>query len=275
MGLLVFVIWPLIQSFYFSLNDIRLRPTGRVMNFVGLNNYRDVWLKDMFFIERLLAFIISTILRTPVIVVFALIIALLINGKIRFKGAFRVVFFLPVVVASGPVMNELINQGATTIPAMNQALIMNILNTLLPPFIAEPIGALFAQIIIILWYSGVQMLIFLASLQKVDPTLYEAAKIDGGSGWECFWKITIPTIKPMILLNAVYTVVSLANSDQNDVIQLIYSNMFAAMRGYGFASAMAWMYAIVVSFILIIVFVLLRERKDKVQAVKMKGGIYR
>lgn len=274
-GFIVFVMWPLVQSFYFSLNDIRLRPTGRIMTFVGLNNYRDVWLKDMFFIERLLAFLISTMLRTPIIVVFALIIALLINSKIKLKGFFRVVFFFPVVIASGPVMDELVAQGATTIPMMNQALIMNILNTLLPELLVAPIGALFAEIIIILWYSGVQVLIFLASLQKVDPTLYEAAKIDGGSGWECFWKITIPTIKPMILLNTVYTVVSLANSDQNDVIQLIYINMFAATRGYGFASAMAWMYAIVVTIVLLIVFIVLKDKKDKIQAVKMKGGVYK
>jgi oligogalacturonide transport system permease protein len=260
-GFLIFVLWPLIQSFTFSLNRIRVTPLGRELRFVGFNNYRDVWLKDMFFVQRLLSFIINTILRVPVIVVFALIIAILINGKIKFKGIFRTIFFLPVIVASGPVMAKLVTQGATTVPMMNQALIMGILTRFLPQMVAESVGALFGQIIIILWQSGVQILIFLAALQKVDFSLYEAAKIDGGSRWECFWKITLPTIKPMLFLNAVYTLVSLANSDQNEIINLIYNNMFDARRGYGFASAMAWMYAVIVCVLLVLISLMFREKK--------------
>lgn len=269
-GFLIFVLYPLIESFNFSLNKIRLRPTGRVMMYVGFNNYRDVWLKDMFFVQRLLAFVLNTILRVPVIVVFALIIAMLINGKIRFKGLFRTIFFLPVIIASGPVMSKLMDQGATTIPVMNTEMITGMLTKYLPEMLATPVVSLFGQIIMILWFSGVQILIFLAGLQKVDFSLYEAAKIDGGSRWECFWKITLPTIKPMVFLNAIYTLVNLANSDQNDIINLIYSNMFNATRGYGFASAMAWMYAVIISIMLILVALMFREKKDKFVAVKKK-----
>ena len=268
-GFLIFVLYPLIQSFYFSLNNIRLLPNQRLFVYVGLNNYRDVWLKDMYFIERLLGFIIETLLRTPVIVVFALIIAILINKNIKFKGFFRTIYFLPVIVASGPVIEELNKQGATAVPMMNVGLIQNIIGQALPRWLSSPIVSLFSQIIMILWYSGVQILIFLAALQKVDPSLYEAAKIDGGSGWECFWKITLPTIKPMLFLNAIYTVVSLANSQQNEIINLIYSNMFNATRGYGFASAMAWMYAIIVTLILVIVFLFFRE-KEKIPKEKKR-----
>ena len=63
--------------------------------------------------------------------------------------------------------------------------------------------------------------------------------MDGASKWECFWKITLPTLKPMILLNAIYTIIILSNNGQNNIINLIYQNMFSATRGYGFASAMA------------------------------------
>lgn len=268
-GFLIFVLYPLVQSFYFSLNNILLLPNKRLFVYTGLNNYRDVWLKDMYFIERLLGFIIETLLRTPVIVVFALIIAILINKNIKFKGFFRTIYFLPVIVASGPVIEELNKQGATAVPMMNVGLIQNIIGQALPRWLSSPIVSLFSQIIMILWYSGVQILIFLAALQKVDPSLYEAAKIDGGSGWECFWKITLPTIKPMLFLNAIYTVVSLANSQQNEIINLIYSNMFNATRGYGFASAMAWMYAIIVTLILVIVFLFFRE-KEKIPKEKKR-----
>lgn len=269
-GFLIFVLWPLIQSFYFSLNVIRMRPTGRVFNFVGFGNYQNVWLKDMRFVQELIGFLVSTLLRMPVIVVFSLIIALLLNGKIKFKGGFRTIFFLPVVVASGPIMDQLINQGATSIPMIDQGTISALLNNFMPAWLVTPISDLFAQIIVILWYSGVQILIFIAGLQKIDRSLYEAAKIDGGSAWECFWKITLPILKPMILLNAIYTLVTLANSGQNNIINLIYSNMFSATRGYGFASAMAWMYAVVVLIILGIVGLLFRDAKPKTKKKRQK-----
>lgn len=118
--------------------------------------------------------------------------------------------------------------------------------------------------IMILWYSGVQILIFLSALQKVDPSLYEAAKMDGGSGWECFWKITLPTIKNFILLNAVYTVIFLSGNEHNQLINMIKSAMFSGTKekGYGYASAMAWMYSVVVTLIVLLFFLLLGNKKD-------------
>ncbi|RXI96248.1 sugar ABC transporter permease [Anaerobacillus alkaliphilus] len=262
-GFLIFVVWPLGQSFYFSLNNMRITPTGLQFRYVGFNNYLDVWLKDMFFIQELLQFVLHILLRVPVIVVFALIIAMLLNEKVRFQGVFRTIFFLPVIVASGPVIDQLVSQGATTVPMVDQGVIISVLTAFFPMWLAQVIGQLFNQIIIILWYSGVQILIFLAVLQKIDAALYEAAKIDGASGWECFWKITLPSIKPIILINFVYTLVFLANSSQNTIINLIYTNMFSATRGYGFASAMAWMYAVIISILLLIIFLVFREKETK------------
>ena len=262
LGIILFVAVPFAQSFQFAFNNVKMLPTGRVLQFVGFQHFQDIWIRDIYFITRLLNFLIDTLLKVPVIVVFALIIALLINQKIRCKGLFRTIFFLPVIIVSGPVMMELANQGATSIPMMNQLEMMNILNTVLPSWLAEPVGGIFGQVILILWYSGVQILMFLAALQKVNPSLYEAAKIDGGSAWECLWKITLPTIKPMILLNAVYTVVTIANNEQNDIINLIMQNIFNSNRGYGFATAMAWMYTLIVALILVVIGLLFREGKD-------------
>ncbi|MBU5594074.1 sugar ABC transporter permease [Amphibacillus sp. MSJ-3] len=262
-GFLGLVLYPMIQSFYYSMNDMRITPSGLQFVYAGFNNYLNVWLQDMFFIQELLAFAVDTFIRVPVIVVFALIIAMLLNQEIKFKGLFRTIFFLPVIVASGPVINQLVDQGATAIPMLDQDIIMGVLNSIFPSFFAGVISDLFNQIITILWYSGVQILLFLASLQKIDPNLYEAAKIDGGSNWECFWKITLPTIKPLILINLVYTLVSLANSGQNPIIELIYSNMFNATRGYGFASAMAWMYAVIIGIMLIIIYFVFKEKEPK------------
>jgi len=262
-GIILFVAWPFYQSILFAFHNVLMLPTGRQLEFVGLQHFIDIWIRDMYFITRLVAFFTATVFRVPVIVVVALLMAILINQKIRFKGVFRTIFFLPVIIVSGPVINELIAQDVTSIPLLDSAQIYMVLGNFLPYWLVEPIAGLFDQIILILWFSGVQILIFLAALQKVNPSLYEAAKIDGGSGWECFWKITLPTIKPIILVNLVYTLVTLANSDMNDVITLIMLNVFSGDRGYGFATAMAWMYTIIISLMLLVIFLCFIEREDK------------
>jgi len=245
-GAVMFLIVPLGQSFYYSLCNVKVSPKGKKFIYAQLQNYTDIFRLDVTFVEDMLGYLLNTLISVPVIVVFALIIAMLLNDKMRGKGFFRTIYFLPVIVVSGPVMIQLADQGATSIPAMNVSGITRVLDSYLPLFLVEPIANLFNNMILILWYSGVQILIFLAALQKIDNSLYEAAKIDGGSAWECFWKITLPTIKPMILLNTIYTVIYVSSNEQNVIINSIYTDMFAGNRGYGFASAKAWMYSVVV-----------------------------
>ncbi|TAH70394.1 MAG: sugar ABC transporter permease [Anaerolineaceae bacterium] len=261
-GAVIFLIKPLIESFQFSLADIRMTPFGRMINFVGHENYTQIWLEDKDFPVMLVAYFLETLLSVPIIVVFALIIAMLLNGKIRFKGTFRLIFFLPVIIVSGPVMLMLTGQGAATISSVNIQVIYNTLNSFMPRYLASAISEVFGNMIMILWYSGVQILIFLSALQKIDASLYEAAQIDGGSGWECFWKITLPTIKPMILLNAVYTVIFISNNENNAIINIIQRAMFAGNKGYGYASSMAWMYSLAESVIIGIVALVFLTRKD-------------
>jgi ABC-type sugar transport system permease subunit len=261
-GAVVFLIIPLIQSFYYGMCNVKITPKGMLFQYVKFQNYTDIFRLDPLFMEDLTGYLIDTLLSVPVIVVFSLIISLLLNGKMKGKGVFRTIYFLPVIVVSGPVMGQLSDQGAASIPAMNVTVITGVLNDVLPYFIVEPIALLFNNMIMVLWYSGVQILIFLAAIQKIDSALYEAAKIDGGSGWECFWKITLPTIKPMILLNAVYTVIFLSNNEQNVIITSIYNDMFAINRGYGFASAKAWVYSVVVCLLVILIALVLKNKKD-------------
>ena len=261
-GAIFFLLLPLIQSFLYSLAKIKITPKGKVIQFIGYENFTQILLEDAEYPVALISYFWKTVFSVPIIVVFALLIAMFLNQKIRCKGLFRLVFFLPVIIVSGPVMNMLVSQGAATIPAMNVQGIRSAMETFMPSYMASGISEVFANMIMILWYSGVQILIFLSALQKIDSTLYEAASIDGGSGWECFWKITLPTIKPMILLNAVYTVIFLSNNEQNNIINIIQNAMFAGNKGYGYASAMAWMYSVVVTLIVAAVAILLLTRKD-------------
>lgn len=263
-GVILFLLYPLGQSFYYMWYNIRITPLGTKFTFVGTGNFTQIWLENPEFPQQLVTYIWQTIVEVPIIVVFALIIAIMLNGKIKMRGFFRLIFFLPVIIVSGPVMNMLVSEGAASIPALNVQSIVSAFDTFLPRSAAESVGEMFSNMIMILWYSGVQILIFLSALQKVDPSLYEAAKIDGGSNWECFWKITLPTIKPMIMLNAVYSVIFLSGNEQNNLINMIETAMFSGTKekGYGYASAMAWMYAIVITLIVGLFFLLLGSKKD-------------
>ena len=251
LGALMFLVYPLAASFWYSLTNIRITPLGQSFTYVGIGNFTQILMVDADFPLTLADYLISTIASVPIIVVFALMIAIMLNQDVKGRGVFRLIFFLPVIIVSGPILGMLNAEGAGSVTAIDIQAITKAVEDTLPGSIAEPISDLFENMITILWYSGVQILIFLSSLQKIDRSMYEAAKIDGGSGWECFWKITLPTIRPMILLNCVYTIVFISNNDQNAIIELIKNSMFSGTRekGYGYASAMAWLYSFVVLLI--------------------------
>ena len=262
-GILLLVVRPIFQAIYYSFCEVNITAYGIECSLSGLSNFREIWVKDVDFIQREISFFLQMILQVPITVIFALLAALMLNTGIKGKGIFRTIFFLPVIVASGPIISELQNQGATSISASDKLLVANTLTALLPAWLAEPFTNLFSQLILILWYSGIQIIIFIAALQKIDLNMVEAARIDGATGWEIFWKITLPDIKPMILLNTVYTLVYLANTTSTtNVISLISAAMLKATRGYGYASAMAWMHTIIVLLLLLIVFLMLREKPD-------------
>ncbi len=264
LGALIFLAYPLISSFYYALNNIRMTPLGRNFTFVGYGNFTQILLSDADFPTQLIDYLTSTIISVPVIVVFSLIIAMMLNQKIKARGFFRLIFFLPVIIVSGPILGMLTEQGAGSITAIDTQAISTAIHGFLPYSLAEPISEIFENMVTILWYSGVPILIFLSALQKIDRSMYEAAQIDGGSGWECFWKITLPMIKPMILLNCVYTIVFISNNNQNAIIELIKASMFSGTKekGYGYASAMAWLYSIVVLLIVGLFALLFLARKD-------------
>ncbi|MBQ8136630.1 MAG: sugar ABC transporter permease [Clostridia bacterium] len=263
-GVSIFFLYAMVQSLRFSFSRVEL-SNGVILHPLEngiFENFVKVFTTDVNFPEILANFGVGLVLQLPVIIAFSLIIALLLNSHIRCRSLFRMIFFLPVIIATGPVMSQLTAQGVSSVPMVSQNALLGVLSGL-PEFIYTPINNLFSSLIMILWNSGIQILIFLAGLQKVPRTLYEAAKIDGASGWESFWKITLPTVKPLILLNSIYTVVTLATGGSNEIIELIYTATYTATQGYSYAMAMSWIYTLVVAVILVIVFLLLREKSDK------------
>jgi ABC-type sugar transport system permease subunit len=268
-GFLLFMAYPIYFSLYMSFNRVTITSTGIVTEYIHGDNYKYAFLSDPEFVEKLLLFIKSVIGMIPIIIVFSLLVALLINQPIRMKGLFRAIFFLPVIITSGEVVNELFSQGATAIPLVEKYGLIELIKNNLSPAWSTPLVSLIQQMILILWFSGVQILIFLAGLQKVNKQVYEAAAIDGASPWVIFWKITLPSIKPFIAVNMIYTTVDLFTNTFSDVIIVIKENMFRLDTGFGYATALAWIYFAVIFVFLMFILLLFRKTEDYVP---MKRG---
>jgi ABC-type sugar transport system permease subunit len=268
-GFLLFMAYPIYFSLYMSFNRVTITSTGIATEYIRGDNYKYAFLSDPEFVEKLLLFIKTVIGMIPIIIVFSLLVALLINQPIRMKGLFRAIFFLPVIITSGEVVNELFSQGATAIPLVEKYGLVELIKNNLSPAWSTPLVSLIQQMILILWFSGVQILIFLAGLQKVNKQIYEAAAIDGASPWVIFWKITLPSIKPFIAVNLIYTTVDLFTNTFSDVIIVIKENMFRLDTGFGYATALAWIYFAVIFVFLMFILLLFRKTEDYVP---MKRG---
>jgi oligogalacturonide transport system permease protein len=259
-GFGVFTLVPLIQTFLYSLNQVTVSATGIDMVYVKWDNYSRALFTDPTFVQSLIEYVIETAVSVPIVIIFSLIIAMFLNMKFRFKGFFRTIFFLPVVITSGPVIQELTAQGATSVPEIaNSAVVANFLSQL-PPSISTPVQYLLTSFILILWFSGVQILIYLSSLQKIDKSVYEAASIDGASSWEAFWKITLPSLSTTTMINVVYTIITLSHFSENRIIKYIYGQTYAVQGGIGYSSAMSFLYFAVLVLLLAGVYLVLNYR---------------
>lgn len=262
-GFLFFMAYPIYSSLKMSFEKVFITPDGIRSENIKFDNYEYALFKDPYFMEEVFKFTKTVVVMVPIVVIFSLIVALLINQPIKMKGMFRAIFFLPVVISSGAVVNELFTQGAGTIPMVEQYGIVTMIKDSMNPAIADTIIEVIQKFILILWFSGVQILIFLAGLQKINRSIYEAAAIDGASPWETFWKITLPGLKPFILVNLIYTTVDMFTNSVNDVIKMIKENMFKIETGFGYATALSWIYQSLILVILLVIFFFFRNKEGK------------
>ncbi|ASS69198.1 sugar ABC transporter permease [Paenibacillus sp. RUD330] len=241
-GFAVFVAVPIGWSMFMSLHKVAVVPGGFKYDWIGLQNYRDAFLKDNVFPIELITYFQQMLLMVPVIVIFALLISLLLNQKFPGRFIYRALFFLPVIFATGQVLSELFSQGAGDIPFLDQYNLEPLVRQYVGGELAKTVMEVLGRIVLILWYSGVQILIFIAGFQTVSPSIYEAVRIDGASPWDSFWKITLPASMPFVSLNVLYTIIDLFTFPLNPVLKHIRDNMFKVDTGYGYASALAWIY---------------------------------
>lgn len=265
LGTIYFFILPLVESLIYSFNETKVQPGGMEMKWVGTKNYVNAFRKDQDYSLALVNMLKNTALRTPLILIFAIFIAIILNQKFHGRTFARAVFFLPVIIATGPVM-DIINgnmntggyaAGSEQFSTLFEAdLVDQLLNFLgiynISDKLTEVITDLTTDIFNLVWNSGIQILLILGALQGISPSSKEAAQIEGATSWEFFWKITLPTISPMVLASVVYTVVDSFVDPQNQVMTIVLNK--STNWEHGYSAAMAWAYfAIVAVFLAIVV----------------------
>lgn len=262
-GFLVFMAFPLGYSFYMSFHQVKILATGIQTKYKGVSYYKYILFEnaDLLY-NQLIPFLRQAILMLPIIVVFSLLVAIMLNQKFWGRTFFRAVFFLPVIFTTGQVVTEFINQGEGNLDFLSRYNLATLVVTYLPAAWAGPIVRVLDSFVLILWYSGVQILIFLAGRQTIPPSVYEAARIDGANPWETFWKITLPAMLPFILLNLIYTTVDLFTFPGNPILSQVNTSE------YGLSSALAWIYFVIIFLFLGIIFFLFSRVFRSVQAAK-------
>lgn len=266
----VLIYLPIIfDSIKYSFHEIDiLIGGGYELKWVGWKNYSDAILVDTSYVTTLVSGLKQLILDIPSIVLFSLFIAIILNQKIAGRAAFRAIFFIPVILTTGLIdeidaantlnsyMEETggIDDGSGQTSTANEIISMMdvevlFANMMIGTEILEYVVDLVNNIFNIVNRCGVQMLIFLSGLQSISPAIYESCSIDGASGWETFWKITLPMVSPMILVNTVYTIIDAFTSSDNQVMAYI-SRVYDQADGNVLSSAMSWMYFLIVILII-------------------------
>jgi ABC-type sugar transport system permease subunit len=259
------------DSIKLSFTEIKYLPGGGFdPQWVGTENYEYALFTDPAFVQTLISGLKQLIFDIPAILIFSLFMAVLLNQKMVGRAAFRAIFFVPVVLSTG-IMESIdaqnilddymgssngIDDGSGSsaanqiVNAMDvQRLFANMkIGTELTDYVVGMVNDIFN----IVNRSGVQMLIFLAALQSISPAIYESCRIDGATAWETFWKITLPMISPMILVNGVYTVIDSFTTDSNVVMKFV-ANQYTQAGGQTISSAMAWMYFLIIILIVAVV----------------------
>ena len=249
-----------IDSIKFSFATVKIIP-GQTFKLipVGFANYNEALFVNTQFIPTLTTGIKDLLFDVPAIVIFSLFMAVLLNQKMMGRAVFRAIFFIPVILCTGLIdeldvssskFNSYMQDTTTSIDTgsgtdtvneiVNVADIQWMFNSMkVGTELTSYVVNIMNNIYDIINRSGVQMLIFLAGLQSVSPAIYESCDIDGATAWETFWKVTIPMVSPMILVNAIYTVIDALTSADNSVMMFI-SDVYRESSVV--SSAMAWMY---------------------------------
>lgn len=279
LGFLVFLLKPMIESFQMSLSNVIIAASqeqggkGFIMELITdwkSSNYYRAFLYDPDYNTRLVDSLKGMAIQVPAVIVFSFFIALILNQEFKGRGFVRAIFFLPVILSSGVIVG--LEYNNTLMSGMKEVIEetgsgMNITATLesvlrttgLGSKLLDPVFQIIEAVYDVALASGIQIIIFISGLQTVSASMYEAAKIEGATAWESFWKITFPLVSSMILVNLVYTTIDFLMRTDNQVMDLISKKINPGME-YGLSAAMAWSYFAIVAGVLGLVAVILSKK---------------
>ena len=264
-GFLVFKVYPIIISFYYSLLEY---PILGDPEFVGLQNYLEIFTKDDTFTASFFATIIYVLIGTPSVIIVSFAVAAILNFKLKGVNFFRTAYYIPSILGGNVAVSILWTMLFDVNGPVNMVLsVFTLGNDVAINWTKDPKFAIFTLIILKTWQFGSTMLIFLSALQGVSKTVYEAAEMDGASKIRQLFNITVPIITPVILFNAVNVLVK-AFQEFNSAYLItkggpnkttyflnlyIYDQAFQN-GNYGYASALTWILLVIIGIFTVIIF---------------------
>ncbi len=258
----------LINSFFYSISSQRITSGKLELTFVGMDNYVKAFLSDLNFPKHLVGQIGSMLYYVPIILVFSLFMAVLLNQKFHGRTLVRAIFFIPVIAGSGGIVLSIMSGDAMSQSLLSGSRSSMLFETtavqqmLLESGLSQELVSMFMQIVSgvfdLTWKAGLQIVLFIAGLQTIPAQLYEAAQVEGATGWESFWKITFPMITPMLMVNLIYTIIDNFTDYSNVVMKYILN--FGRQLDFVYSAALSWIYFVLVFVIVGVVYAVLNRK---------------
>lgn len=277
-GFLIFFLQPLLESFWYTLNDVVMGTGGLETTFVGLSNFRYLILEDSSFLTNLWTVTLDMVQQVCICSILSLFVAVILVQNFRGRTVYRAIFFLPIIMTSGVVYSMVgsvvgssgINGTGNAYMYTSVSMVTLMLQGGISPSVINIIIGIIDSIFSMITNCGVPILLYISGLQKIPVSAYEAARIEGANSWDIFWKITIPKMAPIIFLNIVYIIVDSctsygSNSGGNVMMAAIQRMGFGKTMKFGMSAAMAWMYFIVIAFFLLLSYVVLGRKANKIE----------
>lgn len=269
-GLVFFFLIPVVKSLLFSVSDVTSGPEGYGIHLSGFSSYNYIFNEDTEYRQTVVKAMMEVLAKTPLIIIFSFFMASVLNQNFKGKTVFRVILFMPVILEiltlrTNTLENQMgsfsdyKNSGADTAAISFVTQFSDWMTGAgISSEISETVISLVNQVYSIIGLSAIQILILLIAMQSISPSLYEAATVEGATGWESFWKITFPMVSPMILTCIIYTIIDSFTSSSNGVMSKIYTTAFEKLE-FSISAAMGWFYFAVIAVILGIVALIFKK----------------
>lgn len=267
-GAVIVIIYPIIVSIVYSFSDITAHSGGYTVTPVGFDNYHHIFFVDPNFNRTLLNTLKSTAVDVPVVIIFSFFLASVLNTEFKGRGAARTVLFLPMILNSNLVKQIMNGDSVMDSLADKSSADASQISGAFEAFLSKfDVGTSITGILVsavdnisdILGMSVIPIIIMLAGLQSVSPSVYEASYVEGATKWEVFWKISLPIVSPMILVSVIYCIIDSFTSIDNAVIATVKSESFGSNLEFGIGSAMGWSYMLIILAIVAVVYLIVNK----------------